>query len=159
MTLKKLLKNDRGAALVEFGIVTPVLLLFLAVIIDGARMAWSYQMVANGVRDAARTLARTAPTDLCTTGAIGTYAASMTTIVTNDVSGATILPTGSRITNVEPTVRCVAGAFSDGSATVIEVTATLEVDYILGGVFGLFGAQRIERLTTRVSDQSRVYGV
>lgn len=53
---RTLLKNDAGAALVEFTIVLPVLLLFGLGIIEFSRVIYQQHQITTGVADAARYL-------------------------------------------------------------------------------------------------------
>ncbi len=156
---KAFCKDQKGAALVEFGLVIPILFLFLAVVIDGGRMAWIYQTASYGVRDAARMVARIAPSDLCNGGSVDVYDAMVTQIVTDSISDMSVIPNAARVVDVTPTLaRCVTGNFRNGTAPIVQVSAEIEIDYIWGGIFGLFG-DALGPLTTEVRDQSRVYGL
>ena len=157
--IKSFGKDQNGDALVEFGLVIPILFLFLAVVIDGGRMAWIYQTASYGVRDAARMVARVAPSDLCSGGNVAVYDAMVTEIVTNSISDMSVIPNAARVIDVTPTLdRCVTGGYRNGTAAIVQVSAEIEIDYIWGGVFGLFGSA-LGPLTTEVRDQSRVYGL
>lgn len=152
-------RDTSGAALVEFGMIAPVLLLFVAVAIDGGRLAWIYQSAANGVRDASRMVARIAPPDMCITGgSVAGFDAMVTTIVTQSISGNSVIPTGARVTDVIPSVRCVSGGYRVDPAPIIEIRAQIEIDYLLGGMFRMFGGAVADTLRTEVADQSRVFG-
>lgn len=150
-------KSD-GAALVEFAILLPVMLLTFAVIIEGGRLFWSYQSAASGVRDAARYLARVAPRDICTTpGAITGYSDELLAIVSQSIDGNAIFPSGISVTAVTPTLSCVAGSFRISPAPVAQVTANLTVTFPFASVFA-FSGSALGTITTTLSDQSRVYG-
>src|SRR3954454_6262908 len=45
----------RGQAMVEFALILPILLLILVGIVDGGRMVYAYNAVANAAREAGRT--------------------------------------------------------------------------------------------------------
>lgn len=156
--LRRFIRDETGTALVEFGIVVPVLLLFLAVIIDGGRLAWTYQSVAAGVRDASRLLARIAPNDLCSGGSVAGYDALVTQIVNQSITGTSIIPNGATIVDVIPSFRCVTGGYRVDPAAIVEIRAQVQFQYLLGNVFGLFGTS-LGTLQTEVQDQSRVYGI
>ena len=68
-------REDRsGAAMLEFAISLPILLLILAVVIEGSRIAWTHQAAASGVRDASRFLARITQADICSNaGSLATF--------------------------------------------------------------------------------------
>lgn len=152
-------KDQKGAALVEFGLVVPMLFLFLAVVIDGGRMAWIYQTASYGVRDAARMVARVAPADLCSGGNISIYDTMVTEIVTQSITDMSVIPNAARVVDVTPTLdRCVTGSYRNGTAAIVQVSAEIEIEYIWGGIFSLFGGA-LGPLTTEVRDQSRVYGL
>lgn len=157
----RFLRGNRGAALVEFAISLPFTLLVFAVVIEGARLFWSYQTTAAGVRDAARYLARIAPADACDgSGDFSGYTARMEQIVRETSSGNSLFPSSITVTSVAPELLCVTVSYSADPAPVAQVTATLEVTFPFGGVFGLFDTlQDLETVTTTVTDQSRVYGI
>ncbi len=158
LPLRRFLRDENGTALVEFGIIVPVLLLFLAVIIDGGRIAWAYQSAAAGVRDAARMVARIAPNDLCPGGSVSGYDALVTEIVMESITGTSIVPNHTTVVDVIPSFRCVTGGYRVDPAAIIEIRAQIQIDYLLGNVFGLFGTA-LGPLNTEVQDQSRVYGI
>ena len=132
-TLVAFRKANSGAALVEFAICLPLLLLVMAIIVEGTRITWTYQAAASGVRDATRMIARLAPDDICTgTANIGDFKTEATDIVqlragTTDEQ---ILPTGVLVLDVTP-----------------------------GGVFALVGGQPLDPIITQIADKTRVYGI
>ena len=63
--LSGLLRRRDGAAAVEFAMVLPVLLLILFGTIELGRLIHNYNVVAKGVRDASRYLARVPSTTSC----------------------------------------------------------------------------------------------
>ncbi|RDC71376.1 pilus assembly protein [Rhodovulum sp. 12E13] len=155
--LRRFRRDDRGAMLVEAALVLPLMLVFMALIVETGRIAWVYQAAAGGVRDASRYVARTALVAPCppsNTDALETTA----TNVINKTFAATINGSLATITNVEVTPRCVAGGFRGGDALVVEVSADVEITYVWGGIFGLVGTP-LEKVTVRVADQARIYGV
>lgn len=156
--LSRLGRDDRGAALVEFAILLPMMLLLFAVTIEGGRLFWSYQATIAGVRDASRYLARVAPSDLCASGgSLAGYTAQLETIVRTRASGAAVFPTGISVTSVTPTFTCGASTFRNGAPAIASVRADLQVTFPFAGVFGLFG-QELNTIDTFVVDQNRVYG-
>lgn len=155
---RRFLRDETGAQLLEFAIVLPLMLLIFGVIIEGARLMWSYQAVVSGVRDATRYLARIAPRDLCSTGgSVGSYASLLTTIVGSASDGGTILPSGVTVTAVVPSLSCPTGTFRSDEAPIVTVRADVEVTFPFAGLFEFAGGSR-PTLDTSVSDQSRVYG-
>lgn len=151
-------RGDGGAALVEFAVMLPILLLVFAVIIEGGRMMWSYQAAVSGIRDAARYLARAVPQDICSTGgSVAGYTAQLEDIVRESISGDAIFPSGMSVTAVTPALTCQAGIYRISPAPVVEVTASLTITFPFAGVFALNGGSR-GTINTTISDQSRVFG-
>ena len=153
-----LIRDESGAALVEFAILLPMLLLVFAMIIEGGRLMWSYQSVNAGVRDAARYLARVAPANICSGGtAISTYTAKLTEIVEDTLDGNSIFPPGITINSVTPSLTCAAGTFRVSPAPVAQVQVEMTITFPFAGLFSLNG-QSLSTLTKTVRDQSKVYG-
>lgn len=167
--IRKFRDENSGAAMVEFAIALPLLLLVLAVVVEGSRITWIHQVAASGVRDASRYLARTNAPSICDNAASvqafndsTAIADRAQDIVTTSVDLTdTIMPTGVRDVVVNHTLQCTSVDFSGTGAAlvpVVEVAVTLTIDFPFGGVFDLFG-QPLAPLTTVVSDESRVYGI
>ncbi len=155
-------REERGAALVEFAMLLPIMLLLLAVIFDGGRMMWSYQTAISGVRDATRYLARVAPNEMCQASysgpAITTYATTLNGIVANSIQGNSLFPGGITINSVTPSLNCVTGSFRVSPAPVAQVQASLTITFLFSGIF-TFAGQSQASITTTVTDQSRIYGL
>lgn len=157
--INHMLKNEDGAALVEFAILLPSLLLFLAVSIEGGRTFWAYQSTISGVRDAARYLSRVVPSDICATNSsVSQWDEKLTDIVRNSQTGSSLFPAGIAVSSVTSTLACIGGNYRGTTAPIATVTAHLEIDYLFSGVFSFIGVP-LERVRTTVSDQSRVLGV
>ena len=158
--------ENSGAAMVEFAIALPILLLIIAIVIEGSRIAWTHQAAASGVRDATRYIARLAPPTLCddTEAGITALEASFeddaSDIVALRVGSADeqILPGGVDVLDVSPEFQCVTVDYSTDEIAVVEVRVRLEISFPFGGVFGIFG-DPLQPLTTEVADESRVYGI
>lgn len=156
--LAKWAHDEDGAALVEFTMMLPIMILLFAVIIEGGRMFWSYQAAVSGVRDAARYLARVAPGDICSSGgSVAGYTSDLETIVRNGASGYGIFPAGLTVTAVTPSLSCTAGSYRVSPAPVVEVTASLTITFPFADVFAFNGTAR-PTITTVISDQSKVFG-
>ncbi|AZV78016.1 pilus assembly protein [Parasedimentitalea marina] len=158
LILKRFRCEERGAALVEFALMLPVMVLVFAVIIEGGRMMWSYQAAVSGVRDAARYLARIAPGDICTSGgAVVGYTTALETIVRRSTSGHLLFPSSITVTSVVPSLTCTAGVYRVSPAPVVSVTASLTITFPFADVFAFNGVSRAT-INTVISDQSRVFG-
>lgn len=156
--LSRCTTDESGAALVEFAILLPMMLLVFAVIIEGGRLMWSYQSVNAGVRDAARYLARVAPADICTSGgSVAGYGSDLETIVRETIGGKSIFPTKITVNSVTPSLNCVAGVYRISPAPVVQVTASMTIQFPFSGLFSLNG-QTLGTMTKTITDQSRVFG-
>ena len=161
-------KDQSGAAMVEFAIAIPCLLLVLALIIEGTRFSYAHQTAASGLRDATRYVARIAPEDPCNTadqGAANTqlqadFGARVDEIVEfrMGTQNESVLPGGVTVTDVTPTLRCKAVDYNATGISVVEVTATLNYQFIFGGAFGFFNERR-DGFAFSISDQSRIFGL
>lgn len=155
---KRFAASDDGAILVEFGIVMPIILLFMALTVESARMMWSYQSAIAGVRDAGRYLARVTPADICQSG--GSVAGLSTTlkgIVEKDIGGNAIFPSKVTVNSVTPSFSCVSGTYRVSPAPVGQVSANVTIQFPMGGILNLFG-NGISTVTTNVADSSRIFG-
>ena len=157
--LRRFLRRDRGAALVEFALILPTALVIFAVMYESGRMMFAYQAAVSGVRDAARYTARVLdPNTVCenspfdwsvyesaaqqniegTLGRPGSLFTVQSVTITSDCTGATV-------------------ALREEDVGVVTVTATVRIDFLFGPVLGLFGTA-LSGVTARVNDQARIYG-
>ena len=165
-TLRSFRKDNSGAAMIEFAISLPLLLLVVGLIVEGSRITWTHQAAASGVRDAARYFARTANPNICDSQSAvdafnadagnSTTASNIVTRRVGDPSDA-IFPGGVSVVGITPTVSCVTGAYQTDDVAVVEVNARLQIVFPFGGVFDFFG-DPLDPLTTDISDESRVFG-
>jgi len=158
--LRRFLRRDRGAALVEFALILPTALVIFAVMFESGRMMFAYQTAVSGVRDAARYAARAAdPASVCPTLASGYWTTFATEAQTNLAQ--IIGRDGSLFTvqSVEVTSACPTPSVTlrETNVGVVTVTATVRIDFLFGPVLGLFGGS-LSGVTARVNDQARVFG-
>jgi len=52
--MRQLLSDRRGVTAVEFALVAPVFMMFMFLIIDGARIVWTYQTLQEVATNSAR---------------------------------------------------------------------------------------------------------
>ncbi|MDK3072568.1 TadE/TadG family type IV pilus assembly protein [Sedimentitalea sp. JM2-8] len=155
---RRFLGAEDGAALVEFALLLPLMLVLFALIAEGGRLFWSYQNAITGVRDTARHLGRMAPADMCAatpSAAIGDYTGFVTSTLTNLSSGT--IEVGLDRLGLE----CVgaAGDYRVSPAPVAVVTATLTItDLPFAPLFQLVGGASATRIETTITDRSRVFG-
>jgi len=151
-------RDERGAALVEFAIILPMMLLIFAVIIEGSRMMISFQAAISGVRDATRYLSRVAPVDICSSGgSVAGYSNQLQTIVSQGISGNSVFPTSVTVNFVTPSFSCVAGTYRISPAGVAQVTANVTITFPFAGLFTLNGGN-LPQITTNVTDAARIFG-
>jgi Flp pilus assembly protein TadG len=156
--LRRFWRNDDGVALVEFGMVLPIMLLFFAMAVEGGRTFWAYQTAVAGVRDATRYLSRAVPSNACSAGYnFAPITPTITDIVSKDRTGAPVLPAQISIASVVPTLSCVPGSFRVSPAPVVTVTVTMTIAYPFSGIFVLNG-QSLPGVTTIVTDSAKVFG-
>ena len=164
MRLRRFASDTDGAALVEFGLVLPVMLLLFSVTIEGARLMWSYQAAIAGVRDATRYVGRVVPGDICGTSPATAAQASImamqgtvTDIVRNSADGLPLFPASITVDDVTPVVVCKAGAYHLSYTPVATVTADMTITWPFSGIFGLFGG--VPPVThLQVADTGRIFG-
>lgn len=155
---RRFLRDERGASLVEFGVILPFMLLLLVLMIEAGRFLWSYQVVLEGVRDAGRYLARVAPVDIClNSGSVSSYEPALLGIVSNNSDGTSLFPQYVTVNSVTATHTCVSGTYRINPTPVATVTASLTVDFPFSGITTLFGDGRTS-LTATISDQARIFG-
>ena len=156
--LRRFRRDDDGAALVEFALILPLLLLFFAVTIEGSRMMWSYQATIAGVRDATRYLGRTVQTNICSNGAsLAAWQDRVTDIVHDTADGGSLFPASITIDRVTPTLTCFGGAYHLATTPVATVTADLTITWPFAGVLSYFGAT-LPVIRSQVADTGRVFG-
>lgn len=157
--LPQFLRNEDGAALVEFGILLPTLLLFLAVSVEGSRTFWSYQTTIAGVRDATRYLSRVAPHDVCASGgSTSAWDEKLTDIVRNTQDGQSLFRVAVSVDEVTSVLACETEGLRGGQTPVATVTAHLQIAYPFASLFTLFGAAAAT-VNTTVSDSTRILGL
>ena len=157
--VRRFLAGERGAVLVEFALIFPMMLLFFAIMFESARTYWSYQIAISGVRDAARYVARVAPVGICNGGggSLAGYTTKATEIVSNDMAGNGMFPATVTLNSVTLSHTCVTGTYRTSPAPVAAVSANLTIQFPMGFIFGWFGSS-LNTATTTVQDQSRIIG-
>lgn len=154
-------RREDGAALVEFAISLPMILVVSYCAIDSMRLFWSYQAAVAGVRDATRYLARIAPADICGAGgSLVAYQAQLATIIDSTIDVGALYPPGVQITNVTANHLCEGTlGLRQAQVPVATVSADLSVELPMTGVLTLIGGAGWGTLTTTVTEQARVFGL
>ncbi len=157
----RFLRREDGAALVEFAISLPLMLILTFLTFESMRLFWSYQAAIAGVRDATRYLARVAPADLCPGGgSVAAFEEQLTTIVSTAISGASPYPEGVAVTGLTPRLDCVTGlGLRQASVPVATVSADLSISLPFSQIMRAAGLAPATAIQTTVRDQARVYGL
>lgn len=142
LSLRRFSAARKGAALVEFTLVAPLLVLLMCGMAEFACAMRQYHIMEKGVRDAGRYLARV-PMTGCTVSGGATTAAQNLALTGRTSGGSHLLPTWTNAASVNVTV---AECFNNSASAyrgraqipIIEVTATAPyVDLGLLSVIGL----------------------
>lgn len=163
--LRRLGRSDRGALLVEFSIMLPLLILLFGVVVEGGRIMWSYQTAVAGVRDATRYLGRVVPSDLCETDATGAtlaaYVDELTDRIENSISGSSVMPSMVTLSG-DPGVQIEVESCTLGlrvpQVAIVEVTATVVIQLPFKEMLEVTGTTFPDAITTTIADKTRVFG-
>ncbi|WP_368344642.1 TadE/TadG family type IV pilus assembly protein [Pelagovum sp. HNIBRBA483] len=152
-------RREDGAALVEFGLLLPMLVILFGVTIEGARIFWGYQNVSAGVRDAARYVSRVAPRNTCSAGtSLASFQSDAENIIKLTLDGASPFIPGVTVTSVSVTHSCKSGNYRNSPVAVAVVTADVRFEIPFAPLIALGGTQPVT-FTTSIFDQSRVFGI
>ncbi|MEO1538156.1 MAG: TadE/TadG family type IV pilus assembly protein [Pseudomonadota bacterium] len=169
--LRRFRQTERGATVVEFAILMPIMLVCFGAIVEGARIYWNYQAAVSGVRDATRYLARTTDADECVGRAAATTlpghnitgnVVALQRIEANMRKGGTqnLFPLGVSITGLSTRLLCIpTPGHTQPLTPVAVVSARVQVDLPFGEVFEFFGTRNNASMITWITDQARIYGV
>jgi Flp pilus assembly protein TadG len=153
-------RDCRGAALVEFTITLPLLLLLFALIVEVGTVVRQHQILSEGTRDAVRYLSRVPDP---TTADARRTARHLALTGALDGSLANRSAYWSDPSSVQVTVADIDNGAGDlrGPATlqVITVRATMTVDVpLIGPMLRLFGGAAPATLDLSAVDQARYFG-
>lgn len=154
-------RTEDGAALVEFAISLPLMLMVAFGTIDAMRLFWSYQNAITGVRDAARYVARVAPPGICDPmGSIEGYEPLLSTMIGSARDGGGIYTAGTRITDVRADLSCnTALNLRQPSVPVATVEADFEIALPFTEVFRAAGGNGLGTIRITISEQARIFGL
>jgi Flp pilus assembly protein TadG len=136
----RVLRDDSGAALVEFTIIAPFLLTLVLGMAEFGRFLYQYQMVLEGLRDAGRYLARLDANDASNQGNAANLATTGTIDGSGDprVDGWEAGDLGFAVTDVDNT----AGIYR-GPAEIEVIRVTTTFDYADVGFLSALGFDAI----------------
>lgn len=159
--IRRFVTDRSGAALVEFALALPLMILVSFISIDGLRLMWSYQAATAGVHEATRYLARVAPGDICETGGtLTSFDATLFTIVDGAGSGESVFSRDAELLGVTTSLTCVADAgLRQARVPVVTVSADLQMFLPLHQVFSRLTGPNAGIFTARIEEQARVYGL
>ena len=148
MVWNRLRRCRSGAALVEFALVAPMLVLLALGVFEFGRIVQSYHAIDKGVRDAARYLGRGFATcDNNGNGSFtnGTQAKNLALYGNTDGSGSVVLGFWSDPNTITINVGCVATSTNwispNGGTYIPSVTVTATVPYTGFGFINYLGLQ------------------
>lgn len=146
LTLSRFFRARRGAALVEFSLVAPMLIFLMCGMAEFASVMRQYHIMEKGVRDAGRYLARV-PMAGCTLNA-GSVAIAQNLAITGRLSGGpALLSTWADASTVTVTVpQCVnntAGTYR-GRADMPVIQVTADAPYTDLGLLTIIGIGDID---------------
>ena len=161
LPLKRFKAGRSGAALVEFALVLPFLLIVSFVSLDGMRLMWAYQAATAGVHEAARYLARVAPGDICDTGGtLTSYETTLLSMVGRDSDGRSAFSTDATVTALRTSLACVTdAALRQARVPVATVSVDLRLNLPLHGILSRVAGDNAGTITTRIEEQARVFGL
>jgi Flp pilus assembly protein TadG len=145
-TLFRFFKARDGAALVEFTLVAPLLILLMCGMAEFANAMRQYHIMEKGVRDAARYLARV-PMTGCTVSGDAVTAAQNLALTGRTSGGSFLLPTWTDPSTVAVTV---PNCFDNSSGTyrgypqMPVVQVTIDAPYVDLGMLSVLGAGDID---------------
>lgn len=145
-TLSRFFKSKRGAALVEFSLVAPLLIFLMCGLAEFANVMRQYHIMEKGVRDAGRYLARM-PMAGCTLNGAAVAQAQNLALTGRTTGGSYLLPSWTDASTITvAVVQCVdnsSGAYRGrDDMPVIEVTA--DAPYADLGLLSVIGIGDID---------------
>jgi len=149
LLLRPLACDQAGAALVEFSLLAPFLIMLAFGIAEFGRFLYQYQLVVEGLRDAGRYIARLDPYDDTAQGNAKNLAVTGTTDGTGDLR-----VDGWEAGDIDFVITPVANAGAyRGPATIYMVEVTTTFDY---ADVGLLGALGLPALSVTAAHEQRV---
>lgn len=156
----ELLKDKQGTAAAEFAMILPLLIIFLAVVLDFGRLMMDYHAASKSIRDASRYLTRVGVTCDASGGAVDnsldtTIAKNLALSgsVTTPVAGDYLLSYWTDPGSISITITCIenVGQFSGRYETVgfipsIAVTATIPFTMLFGTI--VYSGPQLSFVTT-----------
>jgi Flp pilus assembly protein TadG len=138
--LRRAIRDARGAELVEFALVLPILLFVLAGILDMGFLFNNYEVVTNAAREGARLAAIPGWTDAAVKARVNTY----------------ITDAGLQVAGVTTTVVPVAIDVSGRSVNGVKVAVSYPYTYlILGPISKLIAGGSIDNITLKAAATMR----
>ncbi len=154
-------KDRSGAALVEFSLALPLMLLVSYISFDGLRLMWSYQAATAGVHEATRYLARVAPGDVCETlVSLSDFDETLFGIVEGAAGGGSVFGRDAELLTVTTSLTCVDDAgLRQAQVPVVTVSADLRLFLPFHLLLSRLSGTDAAIITTRIEEQARVYGL
>jgi Flp pilus assembly protein TadG len=158
--LKWFLRETSGAALVEFAISLPLMLILLFGAFEAQRLLWTYQATVAAVRDAARYVARAAESDICDGAGPAEHVLERLATMATTSLGRMVIPGGASVTGVNVAVDCVsAPSLRQTIVPRATVTTNLQIALPFTTVFTLAGGTGWGTMDISIVEESRIYGL
>lgn len=146
LPLSLFLRNRKGAALVEFSLLAPILILLMGGLSEFANAMRQYHVMEKGVRDAGRYLTRV-PMTGCTINGASITAAQNLALTGRTAGGTNLLANWTDPTTVAVTVAdCVANSAQTyrGQAQMPVIEVTAHAPYQDLGLLSVIGLDDLE---------------
>lgn len=157
-TTRRFARDDEGAIVVEFALVLPLMILFLVVTAEGAKLMWSYQAAIAGVRDATRYASRVGDLTACGEDSLDGIEGTLKNMVAEDIDGNALFPSTITVNSVDTTVDCYESTTLRLSDTPhVTVTANMTITFPLASFLSYFNSS-FSSITTNVTDKTRIFG-
>lgn len=145
-------QSERGAALVEFALCLPLLLVVLAGIVDFAFAFQRYEVVANAAREGARMASLPAYDATAVENRVRAYVQQGLSL--NSTAMAAVLPAGS-ITVTYPTLPVTVGGTTENMETALVTVNYNHSFLLLRPILGLINASWGDNITLQAQSQMR----
>lgn len=155
-----LLKGTKGSAAAEFALILPLLIMFLAAVMDFGRLMMDYHAASKSIRDASRYLSRVGVTCDAGGGAVDNIGditiaknLALSGSVVTPVAGDYLLPYWTDPNSISVNVTCIenTGQFSGRYEAIafipsLTVTATVPFSLFFGGF--VYNGSQLSFITT-----------
>ena len=154
-------RNTSGLAYVEFAICLPMMILLFGMVIEGARIMWSFQNAISGVREASRYMSRVTSADICgDTAFFSGLEPQLLGIVQNRIRTTdSVFPEAVRVVDIDAKCEYFVGALRMESTPIAQLNAHFEITLPFSNLLSFYGGETAGTIDVFVADEMRAYGV